>query len=178
MRGEDAEQRRRWLARAAFWLGAGLLVVAAMRSISLTDVDRTAPADQDANGSVVPAIRVKTVDLHPSDPNWREIEQSDLELIAGETTSIAAQDLPTERPLVLNLLLPVALTSADSISARIISMDGIGELILPDAVVEADRNRVLVHIESGWLSLGRYRIEIQTTERSLLTRRRYLLEVL
>ena len=185
MQGEEPEQRRRWLVVLFFCLGAGLLVVAAMRSISVTNVDRTGPVDQTANGFIERTIRVKTVDRHPTDPNWRKIEQGDFDLIAGETTSIAAQDLPTERPLVLNLVLPAFLPSADalpvrirSIPVRILSMDGSGELMLPNAVVATDGNRVRVQIESGWLSPGRYQIEIQSTERAYLALQRYLLEIL
>jgi hypothetical protein len=176
MRGEESERKRRRLGRVAFWLGAGLLAIAAMRSISVTDTDPTGSVD-DPEGSVMRSIRVKTVDHHPADPNWPEVERGVFDLTAGETTSIAAQDLPSERPLVLDLLLPAALPSADALPARIISMDGSGELKLPDAVVAANRDRVRVQIESGWLSPGRYRIEIETTERSQLALRRYPLEV-
>ena len=56
-------------------------------------------------------------------------------------------------------------------------MDGSGELKLPDAVVATDRDKARVQIESGWLSAGRYQIEIETTERSQLALRRYVLEV-
>ncbi len=178
MQGEEPEQKRRWLVGVAFCLGAGLLVVAVLRSISVTNVDRTGPVDQAVNESVVRTIRVKTVDRHPTDPGWQKIEQGDFDLIAGETTSIAAQDLPTERPLVLSLLLPASLSNADVLPVRILSMDGSGELKLPNAVVAADGDRVRVQIESGWLSPGSYRIEIETGERSHLALRRYLLEVL
>lgn len=185
MQGEKLEQMRRWLVRAAIWLGAGLLVVAALRSISVTSVDRADPADQVANRSAERTIRVKTVDRHPMDPNWQKIERGDFDLIAGETMSIAAQDLPTERPLVLNLLLSAGLSRATALPVRIIAMDdsgelkppGAGELKLPDAVVTTARDRVRVQIESDWLSPGLYRIEIETTERSDLTPRHYLLEV-
>jgi hypothetical protein len=44
-------------------------------------------------------------------------------------------------------------------------------------VVASDRDRVRVQIESGWLSPGRYRIEIETTEQSDLAPQRYLLEI-
>ena len=178
MQGEKPEQKRRWLVGVAFCLGAALLIVAALRSISVTNVDRAGPVDQGVNGSVVRTIRVKTVDRHPTDSGWKTIEQGDFDLIAGETTSIAAQDLPTERPLVLNLLLPASLPNADALPVRILSMDGGGELKLPNAVVATDGDRVRVQIESGWLSPGNYQIEIQTSERSHLDLRRYLLEVL
>ena len=178
MQGEDPEQKRRWLVGVAFCLGAALLVVAALRSISVTNVDRTGTVDQAVNESAVRTIRIKTVDRHPTAPGWQTTKQGDFDLIAGETTSIAAQDLPTERPLVLNLLLSASLPSADALPVRILSMDGSGELKLPDAVVAADGDRVRVQIESGWLSPGSYRIEIETSERSHLALRRYLLEVL
>ena len=67
--------------------------------------------------------------------------------------------------------------SADALPARIVAMDGSGELKLSDAVVAGDRDRVRVQIESGWLSPGRYRIEIETTEQSQLALRHYTLEV-
>ena len=177
MQAEESERKRRRLGRVAVWLGAVLLVIAALRSISVTDTDETGPVDQAADGSAMRAIRVKTVDLHPADPNRPEAESGVFDLTLGETASIAAQDLPTERPLVLNLLLPAALPSADALPARIISMDGSGELKLSGAVVATDRDRVRVQIESGWLSPGSYRIEIEATERSDLAPQRYLLEV-
>jgi hypothetical protein len=177
MRGEESDRKRGRLGRVAFWLGVGLLVIAAMRSIRLTDADRADPVDRAANETVERAIRVKTVDRHPDDPNRQEADRGDFDLAVGETTSISARDLPTDRPLVLKLLLPAALPSAAALPARIISMDGSGELKLPDAVVTTDRDRVRVQIESGWLSLGRYQIEIETAERSELALRRYPLEI-
>ncbi len=177
MHGEESERKRRRLGRGACWLGAGLLIIAAIRSISVTDTDRTGLVDGATNQPVVRTIRVKSVELHTADPNRPEVERGDFDLTAGETTSISAQDLPTERPLVLNLLLPAALPSADALPVRIVAMDGSGELKLSDAVVANERDRVRVHIESGWLSRGRYLIEIETTERSQLALRHYPLEV-
>ena len=175
MQGEESGHKRRRLRRVAFWLGAGLLVVAVIRSISVTDADRTGPVDEVTNRPVVRTIRVKTVELHTADPNRPEVERGDFDLTAGETMSISAHDLPTEDPLVLNLLLPAALPSADALPARIVAMDGSRELKLSDAVVAGDRVRV--QIESRWLSPGRYRIEIETTEQSQLALRHYPLEV-
>jgi len=175
MLGEESGRKRRMLGLVAFWLGAGLLVVVAIRSISVTDADRTGLAEEATNRPVERTIRVKTVEFHPADPNRPEVEPGDFDLTAGETTSISAHDLPTEDPLVLNLLLPAALPSADALPARIVAMDGSRELKLSDAVVAGDRVRV--QIESGWLSPGRYRIEIETTEQSQLALRHYPLEV-
>ncbi len=177
MQGEEFGRKRRRLGRVAFWLGAGLLVVAAIRSISVTDADRTGPVDGATNRPVVRTIRVKTVELLTADRNRPEVEGGGFDLTAGETTSISAHDLPTEHPLLLNLLLPAVLPSADALPARIIAIDGSGELKLPDAVVANDRDRVRVQIESGWLSPGRYRIEIETPEQSQPALRHYPLEV-
>jgi hypothetical protein len=177
MQDEESAKKRRSLGRIAFWLGAGLLVIAVMRSISVSETDRTGPVDEAAERSVMREIRVKTVDLHPANPNRSGAERSVFDLTAGETTSISAQDLPIGRPLILDLLLPAALSSVDALPARIISTDGSGELKLSGAVVATDRDRVRVRIESGRLSPGRYRIEIEATERSELAPQPYLLEV-
>ncbi|MBW2577460.1 MAG: hypothetical protein JRE38_05265 [Deltaproteobacteria bacterium] len=123
------------------------------------------------------SIKVKTVDDHPASPSKPEVGRVDFDLTAGETMSITVQDLPTERPLALNLLLPAALPSAEALPARIVAMDGSRELKLSDAAVANDRGKAQVQIESGWLSPGRYLIEIKTTEPSHLAPRRYLLEV-
>jgi hypothetical protein len=159
------------------FLGAALLVIAVLRTVDVTSVDRTGPVDQTANGSALRTIRVRTVDRDPTGTNTRKIEHGVFDLIAGETTSIPSQDLPTERPLVLNLLLPASLTSADALPVRVLAMDGSGELKLSDGLVATDSNRVRVQIESGWLSPGSYRIEIETTEGSELALRSYLLEI-
>lgn len=177
MRREESKLKRQKVGRLALWLGVVLLVIAVLQSISLTDTDPTDSVDRAEDGSELRAIRIKTVESHPSNPNRPEAEWSDYDLIAGETTSIDARDLPTERPLVVNLLLPAALPSAEALSARIISIGGSGELELPAAVVATDHDQVRVEIESGWLSLGRYQIEIRTTERSQLALRRYPLEI-
>jgi hypothetical protein len=178
MRGDDSEQKPRGLGRLAFWLGVVLLVMGAMRSISVTETDRAGRIDRGADESEMREIRVKTVDLHPANPNRPEAERGVFDLTAGETTSISAQDLPSERPLVLDLLLSAAMPSAGALPVRIISMDGSGELKLSGTVVSTERDRVRVQIESGSLSPGSYQIEIEATERSDLAPQRYLLEVL
>jgi hypothetical protein len=174
MQAEESKQKHRMLGRVVLWLGVGLLVVAVVRSISVTETEQTGPADDWVS---MRSIKVKTVDDRSANPNEPEVERVDFDLTAGETMSVAVQDLPTERPLALNLLLPAALPSADVLPARIVAMDGSRELKLPDAVVTNDRGKVQVQIESGWLSPGRYRIEIETTEPSHLALRRYLLEI-
>jgi hypothetical protein len=177
MQGEESARKRRRLRRVIFWLGAGLLVIAAMRSISVTNIDPTGSVDETEEESVMREIRVKTVDRDEADPSWEEVKRGVFDLTAGETTSISAQDLASERPLVLDLLLPAALANVDALPVRIISMDGSGELNLSGAVVASDRGRVRVQIESGRLSPGRYRIEIGATGQGDLAPQRYLLEI-
>jgi hypothetical protein len=160
-----------------FWLGVGLLAIAAMRSISVTTTDPTGSVDETDEGSELRKIRVKTVDPHEADPSWKEVKRGVFDLTAGETTSISAQDLASERPLVLDLLLPAALSSVDALPVRIISMAGSGELNLSGAVVASDRDRVRIQIESGRLSTGRYRLEIEAAGQGDLSPQRYLLEI-
>jgi len=149
-----------------------------MQSVRVMDGDPTRRVDRAADGSLVRTIRIKQVDVSPADLNWGEIERGDFELVAGETTSIGAQDLPTERALRLDLLLPAALPGTDAPSARILSLDHGDALELRDVVVTANRNRVRVELEGNWLSPGRYRIEIQATADSQVEPRHFLLEVL
>jgi len=177
MQAEASKRKRRRLGRAALWLGAALLIVAAFRSVSVTGTHQVGEVDEATNPVDLRTIRVKTVDLHPENPNPLKVERGDFDLAAGETLSVAVQDLPIDRPLALNLLLPAALPNSDALPARIIAMDGSGEWKLSDAVVADGRDEIRVQIESGWLSPGRYLIEIETTERSHLALRRYLLEV-
>ena len=174
MQANESKPKQRTLGRVFFWLGAALLAVAVIRSISVTEPEQTGPTDDRVG---IRSIKVKTVDAHPANPNEPAVERVDFDLTAGETISVAAQDLPTERPLALNLLLPAALPSTAALPARIIAMDGSRELKLPDAVVANDRDKVQVRIESGWLSTGRYLIELETTEQSHFALRRYVIEV-
>jgi hypothetical protein len=174
---EGSGQKNRSIGRLAFWLGAVLLAIAMFRSISVTETDQTSSFDVTDDRVGVRTIKVKTVDAHPANPNQSELERGDFGLSAGDAYSVAMRDIPTDRPLALDLMLPAALPSADALPARIIAMDGSGELKLPDAVVATDRGEVRVEIESGWLSPGRYLIEIETTEKSHLALRRYVLEV-
>jgi len=174
MQANESKPKQRTLGRVFFWLGAALLAVAVIRSISVTEPEQTGPTDDRVG---IRSVKVKTVDAHPANPNEPAVEPAELDVTAGETISIEAQDLPTERPLTLNLLLPAALPSADALPARIVAMDGSRELKLQDAVVADDRDRVELRIESGWLSPGRYLIELETTEQSHFAVRRYVIEV-
>lgn len=175
-----AELRRgkhRGVGRLIFWFGAVLMMIAVMRSISVTETDPTDPVDEVDDQVAIRTIQVKTVDVHPANPNQREAERGEFDLAAGESISLAIEDLPKDRPLTLDLALPAVLPSADPLPARIVAMDGTAKLKLPDAVVASDRDRVQVEIESGWLAPGRYSIEIETSETAQLALRRYLLEV-
>jgi hypothetical protein len=178
MQGEGSEQNRKRLGRVAFWLGAGMLVIAVMQSVRVTDTDSTDSGDQADDSSALRSIRVKTVDIPPSDPSWRKGENGDFELIAGKAQSISAANLPVGRPLTLNLILPADRPAGGGLRAQIISMVGDRRLKLPDAHVTADGDRARVEIESGWLSPGRYRIEIEDAGQSTPRRKRYLIKIL
>ena len=84
MQSEESERKRKRLRRASFWLGGGLLIFAALRSIDVTQTDRAGPVDQAANGSVTRTIRVKAVDVQPADPNRAKVEREKIEALAKE----------------------------------------------------------------------------------------------
>jgi len=177
MHDEQSIRKRRRLGRLIGWLGAALLVVAVLQSVHLTDTDSTRPEQQSADPADLHAIRVKTVDLDPADVNRSAVERADFDLVAGQTTSLVAADLPAGRPLVLDLLLPAPLPSAARLSARIIASDGSRELNLTGALAAVDRDRARVEIDRAWLTAGDYRIEIETAEPSERALWRYPLEI-
>ncbi len=178
MCGEAPDRNRRKLGRLALWLGVVLVVIAALRSFSVVETDPSDPTAASGDASVMRSIRVKGVDSQPAvDVRGPEVARAILALTAGETSSIAARELSSDRPLALDLILPADRPSAGAQPARIVSMDGSRELALSGMVFATDRNRVRVQIESGWLSAGRYRIEIETLEGSEPAARPYWLEV-
>jgi len=177
MHDEESNRKRRRLGRVLGWLGAALLVVAVLQSVQLTDTDSTRPGEQAASPDDLHAIRVKTVDLDPAAANRAAVARADFELVAGATTSLRAPDLPAGRPVVLDLLFPATLPSADGLSARIIASDGTRELNLTDVLSVIDHNRARVEIERAWLTAGDYRIEIATAEPSERAPWRYRLEI-
>jgi len=77
VRREESELKRRKLGRVAFWLGVVLLVIAVLQSFSLTDTNPTDSVDRAEDGSELRAIRIKTVESHPSNPNRPEVERGD-----------------------------------------------------------------------------------------------------
>jgi len=152
-------------------------VTAVIRSISLTQMPRTDSIGEADDQADIRTVRVKTVDVDPANPNRLEVERGDFDLSGGETLSLALRDLPTDRPLVLNLLLPASLSSAASLPVRIIALDGTKESKLARAMVADDRDEVRVQIERNWLSAGRYRIEIETSEPAQPALRHYRFEL-
>jgi hypothetical protein len=89
MHGEESRRKRRRLGLVAFWLGAVLLVVVAIRSISVTDADRTGLADEASNRPVARTIRVKTVELHTADSNRPKAEER-LRVLNPDIRALAA----------------------------------------------------------------------------------------
>ncbi len=177
MHDERSIRKRRWLGRVLGGLGAALLVVAVLQSVHLTDTDSPRPEQQAVDPADLHTIRVKTVDLDPADLNRSTVERADFDLVAGETTSLVAEDLPTGRPLVLDLLLPATLPSAARLSARIVALNASRELNLTGALAAIDRDRARVEIDGAWLTAGDYRIEIAGAEPSERAPWRYRLEI-
>jgi hypothetical protein len=77
VRSEKSELKRRKLGRVALWLGVVLLVIAVLQSISVTDNTPTDSIDRAEDGSELRAIRIKTVESHPSNPNRPKAERGD-----------------------------------------------------------------------------------------------------
>jgi hypothetical protein len=112
----------------------------------------------------------------PVTPEKDVIGPEDLTLLAGQTLEISADALPAGRAVALNLQLAEPSANNDPLAGRILS-EGRVPLGLSAAILGEDRRTARVEIEAGWLSAGRYVIEVQTTERTHFPLRRYALEV-
>jgi hypothetical protein len=113
MQVDGPNRKNRNIGRLIFWLGAVLLAIGMFRSFSVTETDEKASSDVTDDRVGVRTIKVKSVDEHPANPNPPAVERADFDLTASETISIAMQDIPADRPLALNLMLPAVLPSAD-----------------------------------------------------------------
>lgn len=168
---------RKWIARAAFGLGAALLVAALLRSVELVEPGAADRAADAASSAQLRAIRVETVDGDATAPIAARAPRDDFALAPDAANAIPISSLPPGRALRLALRLPAALPSEQPLPARVLALDGSRELALAAATVAADRTSASVAIESGWLVPGEYLIEIQTSEPSHLPLRRYRLEI-
>jgi len=104
------------------------------------------------------------------------IGPEDLTIFSGETLEISADALPAGRAVALNLQLAEPSANSEPLAGRILS-EGRVPLDLSAAIRGEDRRTARVEIEAGWLSPGRYVIEVQTTERTHFPLRRYALEI-
>ena len=102
---------------------------------------------------------------------------SDVRRIAsGTALSLSRSEVPATG-LVVELELPVAVSQgATSLPGRVIAEDRRTVEIVA-RIDPALRGRVRVEIPPGFLSAGRYVIEVETTERTHLPLRRYVLEI-
>jgi len=99
-----------------------------------------------------------------------------LTLRSGETLAIAAGALPAARPVILDLQLGEPSADDAPLDGRVLA-EGRAPLEITGAIRGGDRHIARVEIPAGWLSTGRYIIEVRTTERTHLPLRRYALEV-
>jgi len=96
---------------------------------------------------------------------------------SGETLTLDATSLPSERALVLVLLLPEPTETPEPLPVRIVAADG---RVLETAarIDAADRRRAEVAVPGEWLARqGRYIFELKTRERTHLPLRRYAVEI-
>jgi len=138
------------------------------------DGSRTVPAA--TLPSPVETQAARSAALPSPMPEKNAIGPADLTLLSGETLEISADALPAGRAVALNLQLTEPSADGDPLAGRILS-EGRVPLDLSAAILGEDRRTARVEIEAGWLSPGRYVIEVQTTERTHFPLRRYALEV-
>jgi len=93
---------------------------------------------------------------------------------SGRTVGIAAGDLPSDTPLLLDLRLPAELIPPEP-ALRVIAADG---RVLETVVQRGERaDELRLPLDPAWLLPGRYVIEVRTLERSHFPLRRFALEV-
>jgi hypothetical protein len=105
----------------------------------------------------------------------RETSLETLSIRSGDTLEIPASTLAGDELAVLDLLFPQP-TEATQLPVRVVSFDG-RRLESRGAIRAEDRRSASVEIPAGWLSPGRYMIELETTERTHFPLRRYVVEV-
>lgn len=84
--------------------------------------------------------------------------------------------VPEGAPVAFDLGVPAPPQDVPSLDVRVLSVDRrVFETV--GAVASDDRTHASVEVEAGWLTPGRYLVEVKTTERSHFPLRRYVLEV-
>lgn len=105
----------------------------------------------------------------------RETSLETLSIRSGDTLEIPAGTLAGDEPTVMDLLFPKP-TEAAQLPVRVLAFDG-RQLESRGAIRADDRRSASVEIPAGWLSPGRYLIELKTTEQTHFPLRRYVVEV-
>jgi len=92
---------------------------------------------------------------------------------SGQTVTLSAASA-MEEGAVLDLVLGEPSNTEEPLSARILAE---GRELPLFAILSEDRTRARIVVPPGWLSPGRYLVEVKTTERSHFPLRRYVIEV-
>jgi hypothetical protein len=123
---------------------------------------RSSPAAESTRDAPVPAA----TSASPGDYTLR----------SGELLRISAADLPTDRPLELDLVLGEPSAGGQPLAARLVDETS-REIELRANPTGDQRMSARLAIEPGWLRPGTYLIHLRTTERTPLPLRRYPFEV-
>lgn len=150
-----------WLAIA---FAVGVVVTVVWRFTGMAD---TQPSLEASRSTPAQASR-------PSDK--KQPAPADFTLLDRETITIDFAAIPLDRPLLLDLALPVASPNSDALKATIVDVTGRRLDVLAEITGETKLSAYL-EIEAGWLSQGTYLIHLITNERTHLPLRRYPLIV-
>jgi hypothetical protein len=156
--------------------GAAVVIIAVIALLALSDRSDT-PSNPAADATEERAATSHAeTELPPETAAAIELPTA-LHLELGEDREIAAADLPSGRPFLLSLSVPIVTGGVDALPVRLIAEDG-RVLEVMGAVAKDGRERAAVPIEANWLNRpGRYIVEVKTTEKTHMPLRRYAIEV-
>ena len=134
-------------------------------------LDAAAPAAEPALVALEPVVRAE-LQVHTPAP---AVAQQTPVLASGQSLSVRVP--PLNEPLHVDLEVPAPTPGVEALAVIVRAHDG-RMLVLEATVRHPGRDHVRVAIDGGFLqSPGRYVVEIETTEQTLLPIRRYTLEV-
>lgn len=133
--------------------------------------DLAAPTAEPALVALEPVVRAELQVYMPAPA----VAQQTPVLASGQSLSVRVP--PLNEPLHVDLEMPAPRPGVEALAVIVRAHDG-RTLVLAATVRHPDRDHARVAIDGGFLqSPGRYVVELETTEQTLLPIRRYTLEV-